>query len=91
MTSLDEKPEYQTVAFFSPTLPAGFNERNPGEAIYHLAGEKFGFSPADFNPKTIGRYHGAGKYGFTFEVEVKWLVAEALAAKNHPSVLNIFA
>jgi hypothetical protein len=90
MRTEEPKPDYQNVAFFSQTVPPGFDERNPGTAVVQLAREKFGFSPDDFNPGHGGRFYGASKFGFTFEVQVKWAIAEALAGKSHPSVLNIF-
>ncbi len=86
----EPRPEYQNVAFFNLTVPTGFDERNPGGAVLLMASEKFGFSPDDFNPGHGGRFYGASKYGFTFEVQVKWAVAENLSAKSHPSVLSIF-
>ena len=87
-----QRPEYLHVAFFSEVLPDGFDQRqSPSSASITLACEKFGFTPQDFNPAHGGRFWGASKYGFTFEVEVKWALAEALAGKNLPYVLNIFS
>lgn len=90
MRNEEPKPDYQNVAFFCPAMPAGFDERNPGKAVLQIACEKFGFSPDDFNVSHGGRFYGESKFGFTFEVQVKWAVAEALAGKSHPSVLHIF-
>lgn len=87
----ENRPEFMCVAFFAETLPPGFDTRpNPSPGSVQLACEKFGFTEGDFNPKHGGRFWGASKYGYTFEVQIKWAPAEALAGKNHPFVLNIF-
>lgn len=90
-TEAEPKSEYQNVAFFGETLPPGTDPANANASAVGLACEKFGFKPEDFNPTHGGRVYGPGKYGFTFEVQVKWAVAESLAGKNHPHVLNIFS
>ncbi|MEZ0223754.1 MAG: hypothetical protein ACAH83_04310 [Alphaproteobacteria bacterium] len=84
------RPEYQNVAFFTQTMPDYFDEKNPGASAIRLAGEKFGFADADFNPKHTGRFYGQGKYGYTFEVQIKFTLAQVLASKQHPDILNIF-
>jgi hypothetical protein len=82
--------EYQNVAFFQPDKPAYFDIKNPGASAVRLAMEMFGFQAVDFNPAHLGRFYGRGKYGYTFEVQVKYPQAQTLAGKNHPDVLNIF-
>lgn len=84
------RPEYQNVAFFTPAMPEYFDTKNPGASAIRLATEKFGFTDVDFNPKHTGRFYGQGKYGYTFEVQIKFTLAQVLAAKCHPEVLNIF-
>lgn len=87
-----QRPEYLHVAFFSETVPAGFDTTAtaPSAGTIQLACEKFGLAPTDFSPTHGGRFCGASKYGYTFEVVVKWAMAEALAGKNNAAVLNIF-
>jgi hypothetical protein len=85
-----QRAEYQNVSFFVPQLPEYFDAKNPGAAAIKLAMEKFGFADVDFNPKHTGRYYGPGKYGQVFEVQLKFVLAQTLSAKNHPDILNIF-
>lgn len=81
----EPKPDYQNVAFFSPTMPAGFDERNPGNTVLQMACEKFGFSPDDFNPSHGGRFYGERKFGFTFEVQVNGRWRRHLREKAIPA------
>ncbi len=89
-TDQGNKASFFNVAFCTPEKPPYFNPQTPGAAAVQLAQEKFHLPPADFNPKHGGRYYGQGKYGYTFEVQIKWESAQALAVKNYPDVLNIF-
>ena len=82
--------EFQYIGFFVSQMPAFFDIADPGASAVRLASEKFGFAPADFNAGHKGRFHGQGRYGFTFEVMVKFGIAQTLAGKNHPDVLTIY-
>ena len=89
-TEQGTKASFYTVAFCSAEKPAYFDPQKPGAAAVQLAQEKFSLPPADFNPKHGGRFYGEGRNGFTFEVQIKWESAQALAVKSYPDVLNIF-
>ena len=90
MSEQGTKANFFCVAFYVPEKPPYFNAEKPGLAAIQLAQEMFTLPPSDFNPKHGGRYYGHGKYGYTFEVQVKWESAQALSVRNIPEILNIF-
>lgn len=85
-----EKAEYQIVAFGVDELPAYHNPQNPDESAIKLAIELFEVPSKDFNPADKGRYDGHGRYGHTFEVKIKWAVAQNLAVMRYPQIIDIF-
>ncbi len=82
--------DYLNVAFFIPQMPPTFDAAAPGAMAQQLASEMFGFAAADYNPKYGGSFFGHGKYGYVFEVQVRRVLADTLASKNHPDILRIF-
>jgi hypothetical protein len=82
--------DFQFVAFCTAERPAYFDKAAPGAAARQLAVECFGFREVDLNPAHPGKYYGQGKYGHTFEVQVKTPIALTLASKNDKNVLNIY-
>ncbi|HYD18644.1 MAG TPA: hypothetical protein VEF76_09210 [Patescibacteria group bacterium] len=88
--SADEHPKYQCVSFHVEDVPDYVDRNNPGTGAIPLAVELFQIQPQDFNQKHTGRYYGRGKYGYVFEVEVVWDVAQNISVRNHPAVLNVF-
>lgn len=90
MSEQQPKANFYLVAFFVDKLPAYFTADKAGQAAVQLAQEMYRLQPNDFQPKHGGRYYGQGKYGHTFEVQIKREAAEALAVNNPPSILNIF-
>jgi hypothetical protein len=86
----DARPQFQCVSFYVEEIPEGSNTGDPNRLAVDLAIKMFEFQLKDFNVKLPGRYYGRGRYGHTFEVQVGWDAANALAAKSHPNVLNVF-
>jgi hypothetical protein len=82
--------EFQFISFFTNVIPEYCDRKAPAGCAMRLARELFGLAEADFNPKHTGRFYGQGKYGFTFEVQVKNAQAQTLAGKNHPNVYHIY-
>lgn len=85
-----EKAEYQIVAFGVDELPAYHDPEKPDETAIKLAIELFEVQMKEFNPADKGRYDGHGRYGHTFEVKIKWTIAQNLAVQRYPQIIDIF-